>query len=82
MLRLADGRLVDGAVLESVAFNPTIGPLQDALVALAAAAVPYAAIREAWLGVDAAARVDHAGPTRDLLAAVAPAAALHITYWS
>jgi cytidine deaminase len=82
VLRLADDRLLEGSVLESVAFNPTIGPLQDALVALAAADIPTSAIREAWLGVAAAARVDHEGPTRDLLAAVAPAATLHITYWS
>ncbi|HEX5826237.1 MAG TPA: hypothetical protein VFY23_01855, partial [Candidatus Limnocylindrales bacterium] len=49
VVRVADGRLFEGAVLESVAFNPTIGPVQDALVALAAAGVPYAAVREAWL---------------------------------
>ena len=82
VLRLGDGRLFEGAVLESVAFNPTIGPLQDALVSLAAADVPYTAIREGWLGVAETATVDHAGPTRDLLAAVAPAAELHVTYWS
>jgi cytidine deaminase len=81
-LRLADGRLISGAVLESVAFNPTIGPLQDALVALAAGGIAFAAVREAWLGVTRQGRVDHVGPTRDLLAAVAPAASLHVTYWT
>jgi cytidine deaminase len=82
VLRLADGRLAEGAVLESVAFNPTIGPLQDALVALVATEVPFDTIGDAWLGVARDGRVDHVGPTRDLLAAVAPGAALHTTYWA
>ena len=77
-----DGRLVDGAVLESVAFNPTIGPLQDALVGVVAAGAPFDAIREAWLATVHAPRVGHEGSARDLLAAVAPRAALHVTYWA
>ena len=80
--RDAAGRLVDGAVLESVAFNPTIGPLQDALAALVAAGSPAPGIAEAWLVVVPGGRIDHAGPTRDLLRAVAPDARLHVTYWS
>ena len=82
VLRAADGRLCTGAVLESVAFNPTIGPLQDALVEAVATAVPLDAIVDAWLATVDDGRVDHAGPVRDLLAAVAPEASLHVTYWS
>jgi cytidine deaminase len=82
VVRVADGRLFEGTVLESVAFNPTIGPTQDALVALAAAGVADADVREAWLGTVRDARVNHANPARDLLAAVAPAAPLHVRYWS
>jgi cytidine deaminase len=82
VIRLGDGRLVGGAVLESVAFNPTIGPLQDALVGLAAAGVASDRAAEVWLGVAAEGRVEHERPVRDLLAAVAPAATLHITYWA
>jgi cytidine deaminase len=82
VLRLADGRWVDGAVLESVAFNPTIGPLQDALVGMAAAGAPFGAIRDAWLATVREPRVAHAPAVRDLLASVAPGTVLHATYWA
>jgi cytidine deaminase len=82
VLRLSDGSLVDGAVLESVAFNPTIGPLADALVGLNAAGRGSAAIRDAWLGIRRGAIVNHEAPTRDLLAAVAPTVRLQTTYWA
>jgi cytidine deaminase len=81
VLRLGDGSLVGGACLESVAFNPTIGPLQDALVGLVAAGRQYGEIAEAWLAVVPGAGVNHEAPTRDLLGAVA-SAPLHTTYWS
>lgn len=81
VLRLADGSLHDGACLESVAFNPTVGPLQDALVGLVAAGRRYDEIAEAWLAVPPRAAVNHEATTRDLLAAVADAP-LHTTYWS
>jgi cytidine deaminase len=80
-LRLADGSVVAGAVLESVAFNPTIGPLEDALVGLVAAGRASVEIREAWLAERRGALVNHAAPARDLLAAVAPAVGLQTTYW-
>jgi len=82
VLRLADGRLLVGAVLESVAFNPTIGPLADGLVEAVATGGDAGSITDAWLAVARDARVDHVGPTRDLLAAVAPRALLHVTYWA
>ena len=82
VLRLRDGRLVDGAVLESVAFNPTIGPLQDALVGVVAAGATFDAISEGWLATVREARVGHEGPVRDLLAAAAPRAAMYTTYWA
>src|SRR4029079_11063726 len=72
VLRLGDGRLLDGVVLESVAFNPTIGPLQDALVGVVAAGARFDAISEGWLASVREARVGHEGPVRDLLAAAAP----------
>ena len=50
-LRLADGGVVTGAVLESVAFNPTIGPVQDAFVGLLAAGHELEDIATAWLAV-------------------------------
>jgi cytidine deaminase len=81
-LGVDDGRLFAGAVLESVAFNPTIGPLQDALVALAASGVAFGSIRDAWLVTVRDARVAHGAAVRDLLTAVAPAARLQSTYWA
>jgi cytidine deaminase len=80
VLRLGDGTLVGGAVLESVAFNPTVGPLQDALVGLVAAGRRYDEIADAWLAVGRAAPINHETPTRDLLATVADAP-LQTTYW-
>jgi cytidine deaminase len=82
VLRTADGGLFGGAVLESVAFNPTVGPMQDALVAVAAAGVPFAAVRHAWLATVANARVGHVAGAAELLAAVAPGASFAVTYWS
>jgi cytidine deaminase len=82
VLRLGDGSLVSGAVLESVAFNPTIGPLADALVGLDAAGRGSGAIRDAWLAIRRGAIVNHEAPTRDLLAAVAPTVRLQTTYWA
>ncbi|HEX5828563.1 MAG TPA: hypothetical protein VFY23_13645, partial [Candidatus Limnocylindrales bacterium] len=82
VVRVADGRLFEGSVLESVAFNPTIGPAQDAAVALAAAGIPDQDVREAWLGTARDARVNHADSARDLLAAIAPGAPFHVRYWS
>jgi cytidine deaminase len=80
-VRTRDGRVFGGAVLESVAFNPTIGPVQDVLVALAAADVPFADVREGWLAVVRDGRVGHEASARALLAAVAPGASLQVTYW-
>ncbi len=80
VLRLRDGLLVGGAVLESVAFNPSIGPAQDALVGLVAAGRRYDEIVEAWLAVRRDAPVDYEAPSRGLLAAVAPAP-VRTTYW-
>ncbi len=81
-LRLTDGRLVTGSVLESVAFNPTIGPIADALVCLLASGADYPDIAGAWLAVPAVAQVGHEAPVRDALAAIAPGVRLQVTYWS
>lgn len=82
VLRLAGGALVGGSVLESVAFNPTVGPAQDALVGVLAAGRDWPEIEEAWLAVQAGAAVNHETTTRDALAAAAPGAPLHVTYWA
>ena len=74
--------MITGAVLESVAFNPTIGPVQDALVGLLAAGHELEDIGEAWLAIPREARVGHEAAARDALAAAAPGSPLHVTYWS
>jgi cytidine deaminase len=81
-LRLIDGTVVGGAVLESVAFNPTIGPVQDALVSLLGAGHEPGDIRAAWLAIPDRARVGHEAGARDALAEVAPRAQVHVTHWS
>jgi cytidine deaminase len=81
-LRCRDGAIVSGSVLENVAFNPTIGPLQDALVGLLAAGRDLAELVGAWIAVPLEARVDHVTTTEAGLTAAAPGVTLHATYWS
>jgi len=81
VLELADGRLVSGASVESVAFNPTVGPLQSALVELLAAGRLYADIASATLGTTLAGAVDYSASTTELLAKIAPEARLTIVAW-
>jgi cytidine deaminase len=80
VLELAGDRLVAGAPLESVAYNPGLGPLQAALAELPARGVSWDGIRAAWLAT-ADGPVDHATATRTLLAAIAPNASLHVVRW-
>lgn len=82
VLRTRDGTLVAGRTLESVAFDPTLGPLQTALVALRAGGHGYADLDAAWLASRSGGAVDDVGPTRQLLAAIAPAVPLVTTTWN
>lgn len=82
VLRLADGQLIAGASIESVAFNPSIGPLQAAIVELIALDYAYADIESATLAVVAGGAVDPTHESRALLAAIAPTARLTITTWA
>ena len=82
VLRLHGEALLAGSVLENVAFNPTIGPLQDALVIARASGTDLAAVDAAWLAEPAGAPVSHAASTRDALATLVPEVAMHVTYWS
>jgi cytidine deaminase len=81
-LRGRDGAIVTGSVLESVAFNPTIGPLGDALVGLLAGGHDLADLVGAWIAVPADARVDHVAATEAGLAACAPGVALRVATWA
>jgi cytidine deaminase len=81
-LRLADGRVLAAAAVESVAFNPSISATQAAMVELAAARAEAAAVREAWLGRTADAAIDPEAGFRALLGAVAPQARLRVLDWA
>jgi cytidine deaminase len=80
LLRLADGVLVPGVAIENVAYNPSFGALQSALVNLVAAGGDPTKIRAASFGaIDGP--LDSEPRARQLLAAVAPAAAVRQMTW-
>ena len=70
-----------GATIENVAFDPTIGPLQAAIVELLALGQGYAAISSATLATTAGGPVQPAAGIRALLAAIAPDVTLVETTW-
>ncbi|MDR3476300.1 MAG: hypothetical protein P4M09_32055 [Devosia sp.] len=81
VLELRDGSRFAGSVIESVAFNPGIGPLQAAIVQLLAHGRDPSEIATCWLGSVPDGRVRHDRSTAELLGSIAPAAALNIVGW-
>jgi cytidine deaminase len=81
VLRLADGVLIGGTAIESVAFNPTMSPLQAAMIDLFAhgyaASDVVAAVIAAQPGP-----VDYTRHARDLLSVVAPDVTLVEVVWA
>lgn len=82
LLHLKDGNTVSGLAIESVAFNPTIHPIQAAIVDLLAHGYAYADISGTTLGTVRGGDVDYSVSTRELLARVAPEAPLQILGWT
>lgn len=80
-LQLKDGKRVTGASIESVAFNPSLGPLQTALIDLFAHGYDLSDIVGASLAVTRRGTVDHEAATRALLATVAPGVPLNVLDW-
>jgi len=78
VLGLADGSLVTGFSIESVAFNPTMGPLQAALIGLAAGGHDPGDIASAALATTLDGNVDYVRSTTELLGRVAPGLPLAI----
>ncbi|MEA2719916.1 MAG: cytidine deaminase [Candidatus Eremiobacteraeota bacterium] len=74
-LALRDGSVHAGRYAENAAFNPSLPPLQAALVRLAMRSIPFAEIRGAVLA-ETDGPVSHRLATEALLAAVAPNVAL------
>lgn len=81
VLTLADGNHVSGIAMESVAFNPTIQPIQAAIVNLLAHGYGYADIREALLGTVVGGAVDYSRSTAELLSSLSPDIRLTILDW-
>ena len=80
-IELHDGRVVTGASVESVAFNPTMGPLQAALIDLIAHGYSFGDIARTTLGTVAAGSADYRRSTLELLEAIAPDTNLDIINW-
>ena len=81
VLRTSDGALIAGSTIESVAFNPSLGPLQAAIVDLLAHGYAYDEIAECWLGTVHDGAVDFRRSVSELLGSIAPSAAFHASDW-
>lgn len=82
VLRLRNGEDISGFAIESVAFNPTIHPLQGAMVNLIAHGHGAADIAAAELGTVRGGAVDYTRSTEELLDAIAPGVPLTVTGWA
>ncbi|KKB82519.1 hypothetical protein VW35_00030 [Devosia soli] len=82
LLHLRDGNMVSGHAIESVAFNPTIHPIQAAMVDLLAHGYDYADITGATLGTVRGGAVDYTVSTRELLTRIVPGAPLIVLGWT
>lgn len=80
-LHLRDGKSVTGLAVESVAFNPTIHPLQSAVIDLVAHGYGYADITGATLGTVRGGAVDYSASTQEVLRRVAPDAPVLVLGW-
>ncbi|XP_062206673.1 cytidine deaminase 1-like [Phragmites australis] len=75
----ADGRIYAGGCLESAAYNPTLGPVQAAIIAMiAAGGGPAGDVVAAALVEKEGAAVAQEATARIVLGAVAPHASLHV----
>ena len=81
VLGLADDASVEGVTIESVAYNPTIAPLQAALIELLANGYGYDDIVSAELGTVVDGAVDQTAATRELLGRIAPGVPLNVVAW-
>lgn len=82
LLHLKDGHVVAGNAIESVAFNPSIHPIQAAMVDLLAHGYSYSDIVGASLGTVRGGAVDYTVSTRELLSRLAPEAPLLVLGWT
>jgi cytidine deaminase len=72
------GRIFQGCYIENVAFNPSLSPLQTALVQLIAAAQAYSAISAVTLVEVQGSKISQRAVTETVLAALAPQIKLEV----
>ncbi|PJD95420.1 MAG: cytidine deaminase [Parachlamydia sp.] len=77
-IKTRDAQIFTGSYLENVGFNPSLSPLQTALVALFVAGKDYEDISEVVLVEDLAPMISQAAITEQLLKSVAPEAAFKL----
>ena len=82
VLTLNNGAIVGGAAIESVSFNPTVSPLQVAMINLFAHGYAASDIAAAAIATTPGALVDYAGHAAGLLAAIAPGVTLDMVSWA
>ncbi len=73
-IQTRDGKIYSGSYLENAAFNPSLSPLQTALVALVSDLRSYEEINEVVLVEQKTGKISQEMPTRALLRQVAPSA--------
>jgi cytidine deaminase len=77
-IRTTRGQVYQGCYIENVAFNPSLSPLQTALVQLIAAGEPYSAISAVALAEVHGAKISQRAVTETALASVAPQVNLEV----
>jgi cytidine deaminase len=77
-MRTTGGRIFQGCYIENVAFNPSLSPLQTALVQLIAAGQAYSAISAVTLVEVQGAKISQRAVTETVLAALAPQLKLQV----
>jgi cytidine deaminase len=77
-IRTTGGRVFQGCYIENVAFNPSLSPLQTALVQLIAAGQTYSAISAVTLVEVQGSKISQRAVTETVLAALAPEVKLEV----
>jgi len=79
-LRLKDGSTYAGRYSENAAFNPSLSPLQGALIGMVADGRAFNEIAEVVLVERRGAKASQIASTRDVLTSLQPEAALRVAY--
>jgi cytidine deaminase len=77
-IRTTGGRIFQGCYIENVAFNPSLSPLQTAIVQLNAAGQAYSAISAVTLVEIQGSKISQRAVTETVLAALAPQVKLEV----